>query len=77
VSEGPVPDDRPPLRLVRGDASPEEVAALLAVLSAASAGGDAEPAPRHTSRWASRERAVRRPLSPGAGAWRASAWPHP
>jgi len=66
---------RPPLQLVRGDASPEEVAALLAVLSAASAGDDAKPAPRHTSQWASRERGVRRPLQPGPGAWRASAWP--
>jgi hypothetical protein len=66
---------RPPLRLVRGDATPEEVAAVLAVLAAA--GGDAgtEPAPRHTSQWSSRERLVRRPLTPGPGAWRASAWP--
>ena len=62
------------MRLVRGDATPEEVAALLAVLSAAS-GGDEVPAPRPTSQWASRERAVRRPLSPGRGAWRASSWP--
>lgn len=66
--------DRPPLRLVRGDASPEEVAALLAVLSAASA-GEPEPATRHTSQWSSPARAVRRPLAPGAGAWQASAWP--
>ena len=65
---------QPPLRLVRGDATPEEVAALLAVLSAASGGAEA-PAARHTSQWASRERAVRRPLSPGRGAWRASSWP--
>jgi Acyl-CoA carboxylase epsilon subunit len=66
---------RPPLRLVRGDATPEEVAALLAVLSAASAGGEEKPAPRHTSRWSSRERAVRRSPQPGPGAWHASAWP--
>jgi len=65
----------PPLRLVRGDATPEEVAALLAVLTAASAGGGEKPAPRHTSQWSSRERAVRRALAPGPGAWRASAWP--
>lgn len=65
--------DRPPLRLVRGDATPEEVAALLAVLSATS-GGDEAPAPRHTSQWSSPARAVRRPLTPGRGAWRASAW---
>ena len=69
-------DSRPPLRLVRGDASPEEVAALLAVLSAASAGDDTGPATRHTSQWSSPARAVRRPLTPGPGAWRASAWPH-
>jgi hypothetical protein len=66
--------DRPPLRLVRGDASPEEVAALLAVLSAASA-GEPEAPTRHTSQWSSPARAVRRPIAPGAGAWRASAWP--
>ncbi|HEV7172470.1 acyl-CoA carboxylase epsilon subunit [Pedococcus sp.] len=65
---------RPPLRLVRGDASPEEVAALVAVLSAAS-GGEPEAPPRHTSQWASRERAVRQPVSPARGGWRASAFP--
>jgi hypothetical protein len=67
--------DQPPLRLVRGDASPEEIAAVLAVLSSVSGGG-AEPAPRHTSQWSSPARAVRRPPAPGPGAWRASAWPH-
>ena len=66
--------EQAPLRLVRGDATPEEIAAVLAVLSSVSEGA-AEPAPRHTSQWNSRERAVRRPLSPGLGAWRASAWP--
>jgi Acyl-CoA carboxylase epsilon subunit len=65
---------QPPLRLVRGDATPEEVAALLAVLTAASA-GDPGPAPRRTTAWTSRERAVRRLPTPGPGAWRASAWP--
>jgi hypothetical protein len=64
----------PPLRLVRGDATPEEIAALVAVLSAASAAGDPAP-PRQRSQWASRERAVRQPLATGRGAWRASAFP--
>jgi acyl-CoA carboxylase epsilon subunit len=64
----------PPLRLVHGDATPEEVAALLAVLSAAAAAPE-DPAPKPRSQWASRERAVRRPLTPGPGAWRASALP--
>jgi hypothetical protein len=66
---------RPPLRLVRGAATPEEVAALLAVLSAAAASQDPDPAPRPRSGWSSREHAVRRPLAPGPGAWRASALP--
>jgi hypothetical protein len=74
TSTEPAPsDERAPLRLVRGDATPEEVAAVMAVLSAVSAGAP-EPAPRHTSQWSSPERALRRPLSPGPGAWRASAW---
>ena len=68
------PTERPPLRLVRGDATPEEVAALLAVLSTVS-GGEPEPATRHTSQWASRARSVRRPVSAAPGGWRASAVP--
>jgi hypothetical protein len=64
-----------PLRLVRGEASDEELAALLAVLSAA-ATDSPRPAARHSSQWAARERGLRRTPSPGRGAWRASAWPH-
>jgi hypothetical protein len=64
----------PQLRLARGSATPEELAAVVAVLSAAS-GADDPPAPRPTSRWVARDRLVRRPLTPGRGAWRASAWP--
>jgi len=67
------PSPTPPLRLVRGDATPEEVAAVMAVLSAVS-GSAPEPAAPNPSQWAARERAVRRPLHPGPGAWRASAW---
>jgi len=67
----------PPLRLVRGQATPEEVAALLAVLSAAAASQDPDPdpAPGPRSGWTSRQHGVRRPLTPGPGAWRASALP--
>jgi hypothetical protein len=64
------------LRVVRGDATPEEVAALVAVLAATGGGGgtaDAgDPSP---SRWTDRTASVRAPLQPGPGAWRASAWP--
>ncbi|MGZ6259162.1 MAG: acyl-CoA carboxylase epsilon subunit [Candidatus Limnocylindrales bacterium] len=62
-----------PITVARGTATPEEVAALIAVLAAGSAAD--EPAPRHTSVWASRERLVRAPHVHGRGAWRASAWP--
>ena len=66
---------RPALRVVRGDATPEEVAALVAVLTATSGGGEPEP-PKPPSRWTSRPHGPRGPLYPGPGAWRASALPH-
>jgi hypothetical protein len=66
---------RPPLFAVRGDATPEEVAALVAVLQgvAASAAPPAAPGPR--SQWASPARAVRPSLVSGPGGWRASGLP--
>jgi hypothetical protein len=69
--------DQPTLRLVRGEAGPEELAALLAVLSAhgGSEGAPDQPAPR-IGRWADPASAVRRRLDPGPGAWRASGLPH-
>ncbi len=54
-----------------GNATPEQVAALLSVLSAAG-GGEAEPAPRPQSEWAAHEPRLRRPLHPGPGAWRSA-----
>jgi len=65
---------RPLLRVVRGNPSPEELAALLAVVSARSTVA-AAPEPAPPSRWASRAAGLRRPLSPGPGAWRASGLP--
>jgi hypothetical protein len=66
---------RPALRIVRGDPTPEEVAALTVVLAAAS-GGSGEPEDTGpASVWNERESLVRRPLTPGPGAWRASALP--
>lgn len=63
-----------PLRLVSGTATPEELAALVAVLSAAGRPRQGTR-PGQTSRWNAPDRLVRRPVSPGPGAWRASAWP--
>jgi hypothetical protein len=76
-------DDRPFLQIVRGEPSAEEVAALVAVLTArarAAAGArDGADTPR-PSRWADRSRLVRGTaaggLTPrGPGAWRAAALP--
>ncbi len=62
----------PLLRVVRGNPSAQELAALVAVVAArASASGDAEPPARPL--WG---RPVVRPsLTPGPGAWRASGLP--
>lgn len=66
--------DRPALRIVRGDATPEEIAALTALLSAAS--GEAAPPPTRVRRggWNDPSRQHRPPVLPGPNAWRASAW---
>ena len=70
------PTPPPLLRVVRGDATPEEIAALVAVLVARA--GDAEaPGPDRSvpGLWADRSRLLRRPLFPGPGAWRQSGLP--
>jgi len=75
---GPAADAASPsrllLRVVSGDPTPQELAALLAVVGARS-GGAAEPAPAASSAWAAREPLLRRPVHPGPGAWRASGLP--
>ncbi|MGB0099778.1 MAG: acyl-CoA carboxylase subunit epsilon [Nocardioides sp.] len=71
-----VPDAEPHppfLRVVDGDATPEEVAALVAVL--ASLQGDAPAPKRPAPSWAAPHRGVRRTLPHGAGGWRSSALP--
>jgi hypothetical protein len=61
---------RPLLKLVRGDATPEEVAAIVAVL-AAHAAASAAPAPAPArSVWADRGLAMRTAAGPGPGGWR-------
>jgi hypothetical protein len=66
----------PLLRVVRGQPTDEEAAALAVVLAAKLA---ARPAPGRERRavggWADRARALRTPLTPGPGAWRNSARP--
>lgn len=65
---------RPLLTVVRGEPTPEQLAALIAVVSARAAGAaedTAEPAP--PSLWSRPQ--LRGPLTHGAGAWRASGLP--
>jgi Acyl-CoA carboxylase epsilon subunit len=69
----------PYMSVVRGDASAEEIAALVATLtavaaarSAAAASAEEPPASRN---WNSRARLLRTPVHPAAGGWRRSALP--
>jgi hypothetical protein len=64
----------PALRVVRGDATPEEIAALVAVLLARPGDDEVPPVPARSA-WADRSSQLRRPLRPGPGAWRRSALP--
>jgi hypothetical protein len=63
---------RPVLRIVRGEPSDEELAALLAVVAARS-GAVVPSEPEAPSAWRDRGALLRKPLHPGPGAWRASA----
>ena len=66
---------RPVLRVVKGDATPEEGAALVAV-SAAVGSGSAEEKPKPRSTWADPAHRMRTTLPHGPGAWRSSGLPH-
>ena len=64
---------RPFLRVVRGDATPEEVAALVAVLG--SLQGQAPAPTRRRAEWNHPRRAQRVTFRRGPGGWRSSALP--
>jgi hypothetical protein len=74
-----VAEDRPPfLRVVRGDATDEEIAALVATIAAVSAArqaGGGEESPGTVREWNNRSRLVRSPVFPSQGGWRGSALP--
>ncbi|TQN30356.1 acyl-CoA carboxylase epsilon subunit-like protein [Haloactinospora alba] len=72
------PDDGRHLCVVRGDPTPEEVAALVAVLTARARrahGTGAGTGQARRGQWRNPERLLRRPPTPGPGAWRASFHP--
>jgi Acyl-CoA carboxylase epsilon subunit len=68
------------LQILRGQPTPEQLAALVAVLAAAGAEEPARPAPDKLSGWTDRSRYVRGTLqhdylNKGPGGWRAAAFP--
>jgi Acyl-CoA carboxylase epsilon subunit len=67
----------PVLRVVRGEPTAEELAALVVVLTArAAAAAAVSPSEAASpSSWRDRRRVLRAPPTPGSGAWRARAWP--
>jgi phage terminase large subunit GpA-like protein len=66
-------EPQPLLRVVRGEPTADELAALVAVVAARAAARPAEPQP--VSAWTDRSRLVRRTLAHGPGTWRASGLP--
>ncbi len=66
---------KPLLRIVKGDPTPEEVAALVSVVSAMAAGAAEASANQKRPRpeWSAPHRRLRGTHRHGAGAWRASA----
>ncbi|HSF98595.1 MAG TPA: acyl-CoA carboxylase epsilon subunit [Ornithinibacter sp.] len=65
-------DAVPSVVVVRGAATPEEVAALVAVLAAASGDGADSTPEAALSAWAAHGATLRRPVGHGPGAWRNS-----
>jgi hypothetical protein len=66
----------PRLTIVRGDPTPEQIAAVVAVLTARLQPAEqARAGETMRNGWSSRSRMMRSPLSRGPGAWRASALP--
>ncbi|HJP78149.1 MAG TPA: acyl-CoA carboxylase subunit epsilon [Pseudonocardiaceae bacterium] len=68
-------DERPLLRVVRGEPDDAELVALTAVVLGLASAPRAEPAPPQRSAWADHASAMRRTLPHGPGAWRASGLP--
>ncbi len=76
-TETPPEPQKPALRVVKGDPTPEELAALVAVLAARSAAAaDAASRARKPvrSEWGHPARAVRGVHRAGADQWRRSSW---
>ncbi|MFL6164211.1 MAG: acyl-CoA carboxylase subunit epsilon [Jatrophihabitantaceae bacterium] len=66
-------DNEPFLRIVSGDPSPAELAAVTVVLTALARGGARSDLPT-AGGWSDLSLRIRRVPAPGPGAWRNSAW---
>jgi hypothetical protein len=75
VGSAEASSSQPLLRIIAGNPSPEEVAAVTVVLTAITGGGGDGPAQPKASigGWADPAAGLRRPLRSGPGGWRASA----
>ena len=67
--------EQAPLFLVRGEASAEEVAALVAVLQGVAAANAGAPSAGPKPEWSAHHRKVRASYPSGPGGWRSSAMP--
>jgi hypothetical protein len=64
------------LRVIRGEPTTDELAAVIVVLAARAKPAGGEPGQRPPrSEWAAKARQMQPHLTPGPGAWRASALP--
>ena len=70
-TERPDPKGPPHLRVVRGDPTPEELAVITALVSAAGNGGEPKPQPQR-GRWSDPFDAHQRPWQFGPNGWRSA-----
>jgi hypothetical protein len=68
-----IEQDQPLLKVVAGQPSDDELAALTAVVLALAGDGSSE-APSRPGGWSDLSLRLRRPLPPGPNAWRDSRW---
>jgi Acyl-CoA carboxylase epsilon subunit len=66
---------RPALRVVRGQPTAAELAALVVVLERLASMATPASRPPQASEWTARSRMLRQPVAAGPGAWRASGLP--
>ncbi|MFF3440418.1 acyl-CoA carboxylase subunit epsilon [Streptosporangium sp. NPDC002721] len=64
------------LKIIKGDATPEEIAAVVIALSTRAAPASPAPkAPQTSKSWSNHSHRMRKALPTGQGAWRSSALP--